>query len=50
MEQKNENEFLVLKNYSNFLVDLGLNISFSQENDLKIKQNKIEKTLKVLKI
>ena len=46
MEQKNENEFLVLKNYSNFLVDLGLNISFSQENDLKIKQNKIEKNLK----
>ena len=46
MEQKNENEFLVLKNYSNFLVDLGLNISFSEENDLKIKQNKIEKNLK----
>ena len=46
MEQKNENEFLVLKNYSNFLVDLGLNISFSQENYLKIKQNKIEKNLK----
>ena len=42
MEQKNENEFLMLKNYSNFLVDLGLNISFSQENDLKIKQSKIE--------
>ena len=32
MKQKNENEFLALKNYSNFLVDLGLNISFSQEN------------------
>ena len=46
MEQKNENEFLMLKNYSNFLVDLGLNISFSQENDLKIKQSKIEKNLK----
>ena len=46
MEQKNENEFLALKNYSNFLVDLGLNISFSQENDLKIKQSKIEKSLK----
>ena len=46
MEQKNENEFSVLKNYSNFLVDLGLNISFSEENDLKIKQNKIEKNLK----
>ena len=46
MEQKNENEFLKLKNYSNFLVDLGLSISFSQENDLKIKQSKIEKNLK----
>ena len=42
MEQKNENEFLVLKNYSNFLVDLGLNLSFSKENDLKIKQSKIQ--------
>ena len=39
MKQKNENEFLALKNYSNFLVDLGLNISFSQENDLKIEKN-----------
>ena len=46
MEQKNENEFLVLKNYSNFLVDLGLNISFSQKNDLKIKQSKIEENHK----
>ncbi len=46
MEQKNENEFLKIKNYSNFLVDLGLNISFSKENDLKIKQNKNEKNLK----
>ena len=49
MEQKNENEFLMLKNYSNFLVDLGLNISFSQENDLKIKQNKKEKNLKSIR-
>ena len=46
MEQKNENEFLVLKNYSNFLVDLGLNISFSEENDFKIEQSKIEKNFK----
>ena len=28
MEQKNENEFLILKNYSNFLLDLGLNFTF----------------------
>ena len=46
MEQKNENAFLMLKNYSNFLVDLGLNISFSQENVLKMKQCKKEKSLK----
>ena len=50
MEQKNENEFLMIKNYSNFLVDLGLNVSFSQEYDLKIKQSKIKKNLKRLKI
>ena len=43
MEQKNENEFLMVKNYSKFLVDLGLNISFVQEKDLKIKQYKEEK-------
>ena len=43
MEQKNENELLMLKNYSNFLLDLGLNISFSQLNDIKIKKGKIEK-------
>ncbi len=42
MEQKNENEFLMLKNYNNFLVDLGLNISFSVENDIRIKQSKLE--------
>ena len=46
MKQKNENELLVLKNYSNFLVDLGLNISFFQEYDFKIKQSKIEKNHK----
>ena len=44
MEQKNENEFLKLKNYSGFLLDLGLNVSFSQENDNDIgsEQSKIE--------
>jgi len=35
MKQKNENELLVLKNYSNFLVDLGLNISFFKNMILK---------------
>ena len=42
MEQKNENKFLLLKNYSNFLVDLGLNISFSQKHDLEINTGKID--------
>ena len=42
MEQKNENKILMLKNYCNFLVDFGLNVSFSQPNDMKIKQSKIE--------
>ena len=46
MEQKNENDFLILKNYSNFLLDLGLNFSFSEENDLKIKSSKREKNFK----
>ena len=45
MEQKNENELLMLKNYSNFLLDLGLNVSFSQLNDIKTEQSKIEKNL-----
>ena len=49
MEQKNENDFLMLKNYSNFLLDLGLNLSFSQENDLKTKPSKIEKNFKNIK-
>lgn len=49
MEKKNDNEFLMLKNYSNFLVDLGLNISFSKVNDLKIKTEKIEKNFKSIK-
>ena len=46
MEQKNENEFLKLKNYSSFLLDLGLNVSFSQENDVGVEQSKIEKKFK----
>ena len=49
MEQKNENDFLMLKNYSNFLLELGLNFSFSQENDLKTKLSKIEKNFKNIK-
>ena len=48
MEQKNENEFLKLKNYSSFLLDLGLNVSFSQENDIGVEQNKIEKKFKCI--
>lgn len=48
MEQKNENEFLKLKNYSSFLLDLGLNVSFPQEKDIGVKQNKIEKKLKTI--
>ena len=43
MEQKNENELLMLKNYSNFLLDLGLNVSFSQLNDRKMDQGEIER-------
>ena len=42
MEQKNENEFLKLKNYSSFLFDLGLNLTFFQERDIEIEQGKIE--------
>ena len=49
MEQKNENELLIIKNYSNFLIDLGLNISFSQEHDLKNTQSKSEKNFKSIK-
>ena len=41
MEQKNE--ILMLKNYTNFLIDLGLNISFSLESGLSIKQAKFKK-------
>ena len=46
MERKNENEFLKLKNYSIFLLDLGLNVSFSQEIDIGVEQSKIEKKFK----
>ena len=42
MEQKNENEFLKLKNYSSFLFDLGLNVTFFQERDIEVEQGKIE--------
>ena len=42
MEQKNENELLSLKNYSNFLLDIGLNVSFSQLNDVKLEKGKTE--------
>ena len=48
MERKNENEFLKLKNYSSFLLDLGLNVSFPQENDIGVEQNKIEEKFKTI--
>ncbi len=46
MERKNENELLKLKNYSIFLLDLGLEASFSQENDIGVEQSKIEEKFK----
>ena len=46
MEQKNENEFLKLKNYSSFLFDLGLNVSFFQEKDIRVEQGIIEEKFK----
>ena len=49
MEQKNENQFLMLKNYNNFLIDLGLNIFFSIEDNVNIKQNKLEQNPKTIK-
>ena len=49
MEQKNENEFLRLKNYSSFLLDLGLNVSFSQEKDIEVEQSKIEEKFNSVK-
>ena len=48
MDRKNENEFLKLKNYSSFLIDLGLSVSFSQENDLVVEQSKIEEKFKTI--
>ena len=45
MEEKNENEFLMLKNYSNFLLDLGLSVSF-QQDELEKKNSKVEKNFK----
>ena len=42
MEQKNENEFLKLKNYSGFLFDLGLNVTFFEERDIEVEQGKIK--------
>ena len=49
MERKNQNEFLKLKNYSSFLFDLGLDVSFFQEKDIKLEQGKIEEKLKSIK-
>ena len=46
MKQKNKNEILLLRNYCNFLLDLGLNFSFSQENPLTINQGKINRNIK----
>ena len=46
MERKNENDFLKLKNYSSFLLDLGLNVFFSQENDIEVVQGKTEENFK----
>ena len=46
MERKNENEFLKFKNYSSFLLDVGLNLSFSQKNDIGSEQSKIEEKFK----
>ena len=46
MEQKNENEFLKLKNYSSFLFDLGLNVSFFEDKDIEVEQEKIEEKFK----
>ena len=42
MERKNENEFLKLKNYSSFILDIGLNVSFSQDDDRGLKRRKIQ--------
>ncbi len=42
MERKNENDFLKLKNYSIFLLDIGLDVSFSQKNDTRVERSKID--------
>lgn len=49
MEQKNENEFLMLKNYNAFLIDLGLNISFSKNDDEIKQQFQLEKNTSSVK-
>ena len=46
MERKNENEFLKLKNYSSFLLDIGLNVSFSQKDDMGVERSRIEEKFK----
>ena len=46
MERKNENEFLKLKNYCSFFLDIGLNVSFSQEDDIRLERCKIEEKYK----
>ena len=46
MERKNQNEFLKLKNYSSFLFDLGLNVSFFEDKDIEVEQEKIEEKFK----
>ena len=46
MKQKNKNEILLLRNYCNFLLDLGLNFSFSQEIPLTINQGKTNRNIK----
>ena len=49
MERKNENDFLKLKNYNSFLLDLGLNVSFSHDNNIEVEQSKIEEKFKSIK-
>ena len=48
MDKKNENDFLELKNYNYFLIDLGLNISFHYKKNetQKTKEEKILKSVK----
>ena len=42
MERKNENDFLKLKNYSIFLLDIGLDVFFSQKNDTRVERSKFD--------